>query len=483
MRNWRRSDGRGRKLSYPPDWLAPELARKFWAILDELFRLIREAGGVKKIIVHGSPHADEYGAIEVLCRFGCRQFPGIARARIEVWEDGGLPEGKSWEDHAREGTILIGLGGSPFDEHPQSDGDEGFPGECATTLVARAVHAPRDGVAGDFIGHVWRVDTQPASRWGIGELVKSLNRRYPDDFEMVTRIVQMTFRAWFRLPKLWSANDRALFSEMVASWLHQKKSENEFLGFEGGQIHDNWERWEAKLGASSVIRVAHKLGLARYLELEPFLLYAHGFAGGYNKEMMELGVLAAAVARIEGDRAAIWWLGSVLDAKLADQKRFVEAILEVNSKVTSGECLVGVITLGDGPRKLIRVAAIESGNDRMNQVLQSPMGVNASVAIVRQPSGNTAVFTARRSGVTLDDVAKLIRAAEERKIYGEVRSSSADLKRLGMGKEERWYHHRVAGVRGSMLLNGSTQAAKGVPPTELTLQEVFDVVVGVPKVQ
>jgi|GEM_PF-4644554 len=455
--------------------------RRFRGMLEVFFRLIREAGKVGRFLTHGSPHADEFGAVEVLQRFGWKILPGVRQARIEVWENGAvLPEGKTWEEHAREGTVLIGLGGGPFDEHPQPDGQPGFPGECAATLAARAIRAPAEGTAGEFIAHIWRTDTRRASPWGIGEIIKSLHRNHPDNFSLVVRLVRMAFRAWFRFSNC-RGSEKSFFLRVVARWISAKKWENELLGYEGGQIDEEWAKWKDRLNDSPATKKAGDLKVARYLELEPLLIYAREFGRGSRKEMMEIGALSDAIACNEGaegaEAASHWWTRRVLDARLADQQRFVKAIIELNEKINSGECLVGCVRTGTEGEK-IRVAAVVSDNKRMNAVVRGRYGIGAAVVVIRQSDDHTQVFTSQKSGVMLDSVVPAVRAKElEKRTNSDADLSSADLGRPGMGPCGRWFYHRVQENRGSMLLNGSTQAAKGVPPTALSLQEVFEAVV------
>ena len=92
---------------------------------------------VHMIVTHIRPHVDEIVAIVLLQHYGKKHFPGIVDARIEFWDAGSrTQDGKDWKQHLKEGHLLVGLGGSCFDEHP-SVNTERKEEHCAATLVAK----------------------------------------------------------------------------------------------------------------------------------------------------------------------------------------------------------------------------------------------------------------------------------------------------------------------------------------------------------
>lgn len=89
------------------------------------------------IITHKEPHVDEADAISLLRRYGEKNLPGIANAPIIFWEnDGEIPDGRTWEEFWGEGYVLVGVGGSPLDEHATLS-EEGKDDDCATTLTIK----------------------------------------------------------------------------------------------------------------------------------------------------------------------------------------------------------------------------------------------------------------------------------------------------------------------------------------------------------
>lgn len=117
---------------------------------------------VKRVVFHQIPlHPDELVAYWLLWRFGETMFPGIREAEIVIRTDsGGLFEGKEWHIHWAEGTLLLGTGGGPLDEHAFGD-EERKENECCATLAADLL-----GVSGDQALHRILEETRDNDVWG-----------------------------------------------------------------------------------------------------------------------------------------------------------------------------------------------------------------------------------------------------------------------------------------------------------------------------
>lgn len=90
-----------------------------------------------RVVMHPIPlHPDEIEAYREMLMFGEQHFPGAKDAELVIRTDaGGRFEGKTWQEHRKEGTALLGTGGGPFDEHDFED-QERTPGECSATKMA-----------------------------------------------------------------------------------------------------------------------------------------------------------------------------------------------------------------------------------------------------------------------------------------------------------------------------------------------------------
>jgi hypothetical protein len=95
----------------------------------------------KGIVSHGRKfHVDEAEAIRILRKCGKKLFPGIDVAPVIFWDtDGEAPDGRTWQDWLRDGYILVGVAGSPFDEHSTMEEDS-KDNESATSLVIKALN-------------------------------------------------------------------------------------------------------------------------------------------------------------------------------------------------------------------------------------------------------------------------------------------------------------------------------------------------------
>ncbi|MBN2464442.1 hypothetical protein JXD38_02290, partial [candidate division WOR-3 bacterium] len=136
----------------------------------------------KRILTHERPHVDEIAAIWLLRKFGEQRFPGIGTATVEFTSIRKLAEaGRKPEDYEAEGTLLLGIGGGRFDEHPTMD--EGRKkDDCATTLVAKELGVSDDPSLAKILRFVRAADVEGnASPFDISYVVKLLHARCPEE--------------------------------------------------------------------------------------------------------------------------------------------------------------------------------------------------------------------------------------------------------------------------------------------------------------
>lgn len=140
----------------------------------------------KRILTHERPHLDEIVAIWLLRRFGEQRFPGIGTAAVEFTSIRKLAEtGRKPEDYEAEGTLLLGIGGGRFDEHPTMD-EVRKTGDCATTLVAKELGVSDDASLTKILRFVRAADIDGnASPFDISYVVKLLHARYPEEPQRV----------------------------------------------------------------------------------------------------------------------------------------------------------------------------------------------------------------------------------------------------------------------------------------------------------
>ncbi len=138
---------------------------------------------IERIITHRWPHLDEILAIILLMQEGKRKFPGISKARIEYSRAGEQPEGKSSEKHLEEGTLLIGLGGGIFDEHPTIEGGVRKKGESACSLVAKSLGIDKHPLYKDLVKKVTQADLSGVDMLHIANELKRRYRLNPHNQE------------------------------------------------------------------------------------------------------------------------------------------------------------------------------------------------------------------------------------------------------------------------------------------------------------
>ncbi len=141
---------------------------------------------VVRIMTHHRPHLDEIVAIAILQQCGKKLYPGIDTAEY-VFCDAGTetPDGRPWEAWHAEGTLLIGVGGSCFDEHPTS-GEE-RKDECAATLVARHLEIEAEPWMTKLLHYTKINDTKGSlNAFELGALVTRLMKQCYDQNPTLT---------------------------------------------------------------------------------------------------------------------------------------------------------------------------------------------------------------------------------------------------------------------------------------------------------
>jgi len=122
-------------------------------------------------------------AVRLLRKFGNQSFPGVSseKFRVEYYGAGDAPEGKTWEQHMQEGTLLVGIGGGPFDEHPTAAGEERKRRESACSLMAKHLGMEKHPVYKRLVDLVTDADQAGVDELHIANRIKTRYRLYPDD--------------------------------------------------------------------------------------------------------------------------------------------------------------------------------------------------------------------------------------------------------------------------------------------------------------
>jgi hypothetical protein len=173
-----------------------------------------------KIITHTWPHLDEIVAIRLLQKHGEAKFPGIKNAVVTYSSTGNKPENKTWQEHLQEGTVLVGTGGGPFDEHPTLEESRKH-GNSACFLVAKALNIDKDPIYKRLIEFVNEADQTGVHELHLANRLKTRYRLNPTQPEKAISLVNDVLDDWEREQQLF-VNARAELQQKLQQDPHLK---------------------------------------------------------------------------------------------------------------------------------------------------------------------------------------------------------------------------------------------------------------------
>jgi hypothetical protein len=154
-----------------------------------------------RIITHVYPHLDEIAAIRLLKKHGEGKYPGIRDAVVEYCGTGIAPHGKTWKEHEAEGTILVGIGGGPFDEHPTTE-EERKIDHSACLLVAKALDVDKHPIYKRLIELVTEADLTGVTEFHIASRLKTRYRLNPTNPDKAISMINDILDDWENEQKL-----------------------------------------------------------------------------------------------------------------------------------------------------------------------------------------------------------------------------------------------------------------------------------------
>ena len=127
---------------------------------------------VHTIGLHPGEHADEYAARFLLQEtpYGEQFFPGVSEAKIKYVETDIFEEGAA-KKLLRQGTLLIGRGGGPFDDHAPGNEEE-----SCTSLVAKYLGISQHPSYKKLIEEITAADNGKVKAFHIANEIKRRNR-------------------------------------------------------------------------------------------------------------------------------------------------------------------------------------------------------------------------------------------------------------------------------------------------------------------
>lgn len=267
--------------------------------------------------------------------------------------------------------------------------------------------------------------------------------------------------------------------EIATKWLIEKFGDKEFLdkyvsnrilevGIGGGLFDEHPVNSERKEGECAATLVAKALGVDDNPALEKILKFVvtHDLKGGAQPfDLASLVKLLHQQFPNDPERVIEWAMVG-LEAKYREQLQFFTATKQEFERAAEIEEI-------QGPgRQTLKMVTVVSDDEQMSKFARSSFGGGAAIIIQRRSSGNVQIYTNKRYGLTLYDVAQMIRLAEQRAKGQVVMTDWETLSSEGKveGTEEWFFHHA-----GQMLLNGSL-TAPDVPPTKLSLEQIKEMV-------
>ena len=161
------------------------------------------------------------------------------------------------------------------------------------------------------------------------------------------------------------------------------------------------------------------------------------------------------------------WTVLAIEAKYLEQLQFWTTTRGEFMRISRVEEIQG-----PGDRGVV-VVSFKSDDPLMNKFARSSHGANAAVVVQKNSSGNVQVFTNKRFGLKLFDVARMLRLEEQRLKGGILQTTDAmELTKEGVvpGCEEWYFHHEMQSI-----MNGSL-TAKDVPRTRLSFERIVEIV-------
>jgi len=273
-------------------------------------------------------------------------------------------------------------------------------------------------------------------------------------------------------------HERPHFDEIVAKWLIEKFADEEFLkryaqggiievGIGGGPF-DEHQKGNKKKGQEecAATLVAKALGI----EDDPALKKLLHFTVTVDQKGGAQPFDVSSITKVLHERfpqepqKVIKWTEMAIEAKYFEQSQFFrKAKEEFESKaktqwVKTSKGKVKMVTVVSDLPETVKYALSISGGQ-------------AGVVIIQNTSGNVQIFTSKRFGLKLSELARIIRI-EEQKAKGKI--LIRDWKKLESEEVEEikeWFYFQ----KGEMLLNGSL-TAPDVPPTRLSLKKIEELV-------
>lgn len=269
--------------------------------------------------------------------------------------------------------------------------------------------------------------------------------------------------------KLIKDKGEQIFSEIskakVVVYGPNTKDNSLFIGIGGGQFDDHVSDTDinGKKTVSATMLVAKKLGIDKNPELERFISYVnandvYGSSGGE----FELPSIVHLFSKHFGNEIAYDFVSKFIDAKVAEQEKFLQAVEEFKK--------IKIVNFDLGYHN-VRIAGIATENDQILKAARSCYNDNyqADILVVFRENGHVQIFKiAYDCMIDFSEIVKKLRIAEFSKKdinFGDIIYKMSNFNTVS--EDDVWcYPFETA------ILNGSF-SRPDAPPTKLDRQEIY----------
>ncbi|MFH1425953.1 MAG: hypothetical protein ABIG66_00805 [Candidatus Kerfeldbacteria bacterium] len=218
------------------------------------------------------------------------------------------------------------------------------------------------------------------------------------------------------------------------------------------------------------VRMAEHLEIRRRPELQKMIQWVQGETGA---EPLATAATKLADLKQEGHEVneILYNIFPLLQSHVHEQKRYHYNLPDEWAKaLQGGQAQVYDMKYGKDP---LTVAVIEAKSDDMSGFLFQYAKINADIVVQQYPDKSINVITNRQKNISLENVARIVRAEESRKRDRDISGTSGFFfAREGITEGVvEWYYDTAL----QQLINRSTDDRQ-LPPTALTLQDVASAV-------
>jgi hypothetical protein len=296
--------------------------------------------------------------------------------------------------------------------------------------------------------------------------------------------------------KIIATHPKPHFDELTAIWLLRKFGSKKFPGIEtaviqywnrsdiketpetyetrgillvgigGGKFDEHPENGNArKENECAATLVAKFLGVDDDPALERILRFTLNSDLNGSAQSFDMAIIAKLLYAYQDPEKVLEWTFVGLEAKFQEQLQFLTTTRNEFKKLAQIE-EIGY----EGKR--IKIATIISDDELISKFARSRHGGNTAVVIQQRSTGNVQIFTNKRIGIDLHEVAKILRLEEQRiKKKFSVTDWDALVADGKLEGSEEWYYHE----QGQVLLNGSNTAVN-IPATKIPLDDIRELV-------